>query len=181
MKNLICIVAVVSLISSSSVLVAQQAPPEPTEAHRQLQKEVGMWEGEMKFWPNGPDSDPITMPVTEKNVMMDTGLWLITDFESGPFKGHGVFGYDPAKKKYVGTWVDNQTPSLSLMEGTHDEKTGETTYTSSMLNPATGKMEPTKSVGKMIDSDNKHFAMFMKSATGDGWTKSMEISYRRKK
>ena len=179
-----CCVTVLTLLMGALCCeqsMAQDGPPQPTPEHKMLSREVGTWEGEMKMYAAGPDADPITMPVLEKNVMQDTGLWLISDFESGPFKGHGVFGYDPAKKKFVGSWIDNHTTALSVMEGTHDEKTGEMTYTSQMLNPATGKVEPTKSVGKFIDNDTREFIMYMKSSTGDGWTKWMSISYKRKK
>ncbi len=123
---------------------AQDAAPQPTAEHKMLAQEAGQWMGEMKMFINGPDADPVVMPCSEKNVMMDTGLWLISEFESGPFKGHGQFGYDPEKKKFVGSWIDNQTSSLGIMEGTHDAKTNETTYLSKMMNPATGKMEPSK-------------------------------------
>jgi len=163
-----------------SHLSAQDAAPEATEHHKILAQEAGEWTGEMKVFANGPDADPMVVPVTEKNVMMDTGLWLISDFAAGPFKGHGQFGYDPTKKKYVGTWIDNQTMSLAVMEGTHDEKTGETTYLSKMMNPISGKVEPTKSVGKMLDENSKQFVMYMKASTGDGWSKWMEVSYKRK-
>ncbi len=173
--------AVLMCCLHSHATLAQENPPQPTAEHKMLSREVGVWEGEMKMYAGGPDAEPIIMPVLEKNVMQDTGLWLISDFESGPFKGHGVFGYDPAKKKFVGTWVDNQTTSLGIMEGTHDAKTGETTYMSQMLNPATGKMEPTKSVGKMIDDNTREFAMYMKASSGDGWTKWMSVNYRRRK
>ena len=171
----------VATLCFTPIVPAQDAAPEPTAEHEMLALEAGQWTGEMKMFINGPDADPIVMPCAESNVMMDTGLWLISQFEAGPFKGHGQFGYDPARKKFVGSWIDNQTPSLGIMEGTHDAATGETTYLSKMMNPATGKMEPSKSVSKMIDKDTRHFVMYMKAATGDGWTKSMEINYKRKK
>ena len=50
----------------------------------------------------------------EKNELLKGGLWLISRFEGEvvgtPFTGIGTFGYDPAEKKYVGTWVDTMTP-----------------------------------------------------------------------
>lgn len=160
-------------------LTAQEAAPEPTEQHQLLAAEAGEWTGEMKVFMAGPDADPVVMPAKETNVMMDTGLWLISEFESGPFKGRGQFGYDPAKKKFVGTWIDNQTMALGIMEGTYDSKTGELTYLSEMLNPASGKMEPTKSVGKFVDKDTRQFVMYMQAPDGKGWNRWMEIHYRR--
>ena len=63
----------------------------------------------------------MTMPdgssMTSKGVQMDTvgcgGLCLITDFKGDmmgmPFQGHGVTTWDPATKKYVGSWVDSMS------------------------------------------------------------------------
>ena len=33
------------------------------------------------------------------------------------FHGQGQTGYDPNKKKYVGTWVDSISPTIMIMEG----------------------------------------------------------------
>ena len=43
------------------------------------------------------------------------GLWVAStfqgDFGGMTFEGRGQFGYDPAKKKYVGTWIDSMSPA----------------------------------------------------------------------
>ncbi|APZ95133.1 DUF1579 domain-containing protein [Fuerstiella marisgermanici] len=181
MKSYICRCTVFCILASATPLMAQNAPPEPTEHHKILAREVGTWEGEMKMYTAGPDADPVKVPVVEKNVMMDTGLWLISEFEAGPFKGHGVFGYDPDQEKFVGSWVDNMSTSIGSMKGTHDSKTGETTYFSNAKDPTTGKMGRTKNVGKMLDDDTRSFVMYMQGADGKSWVKWMEISYKRKK
>ena len=60
----------------------------------------------------------------EKNRLLEGGLWIISDYVaelgSMKFEGHGIIGYNPEKKRYVGTWVDNMTPMISPMEGTYD-------------------------------------------------------------
>jgi hypothetical protein len=42
------------------------------------------------------------------NRLVCGGLWLVSEFhnETTGFDGHGIFGYDVQKKKYVGTWID---------------------------------------------------------------------------
>ena len=59
--------------------------------------------------------------------MQQGGLWQIIDFkdDDGKFAGHGVAGYDPAKKKFVSVWVDNWAMALEPAEGTlsADKKT----------------------------------------------------------
>lgn len=174
------LIATMILALVGSTCWAQEAPPEPTAQHKILAKEVGKWEGVMKMYMD-PSSPPMEMPVSETNVLLDGGLWLLSEFEAGPFKGRGQFGYDPDKKKFVGTWLDNQTMSMSIMEGTYDEKTGEFTYHSSMKNPATGADTPTKQVSKFVNENQREFVMYMQNADGKTWDKSMEISYKKKK
>ena len=96
-KSILC----TSIISHGccSRLITQDTVPEPTAGHKIVAREAGIWSGDMKMYLNGPDADPITMQVVKKNVIMDTELWLISDFESDPFKGHTLFGYDAAKQK----------------------------------------------------------------------------------
>ena len=52
---------------------------------------------------------------------MTGGLWVLSKFEGDfggmKFEGRGQFGYDPIKKKYVGTWIDSMSPTLSVLEG----------------------------------------------------------------
>ncbi len=159
----------------------QGAAPEPLPQHKMLAREVGQWEGVMKMYAGGPDAPPIEMPVVETNTLMEGGLWVISEFETGPFKGRGQFGYDPEKKKFVGTWIDNQTMALGILEGTHNDTTGETTYLSTVKNPTTGKDVSTKQVGKIVDDNHKSFVAYMQADDGKNWDLWMEISYTRQK
>lgn len=172
----ICAFVVLAFINASCW--AQDAAPDPLPQHKLLAKEVGKWEGVMKMYVD-PTGEPMEMPVTESNTLLDGGLWVISEFEAGPFKGRGQFGYDPDKKKFVGTWLDNQTMALGILEGTYDEKTGELTYLTKAKNPATGKDTPTKQVGKVVDANNRTFVAYMQNEDGKTWDKWMEISYKR--
>ena len=91
----------VSMITSATF--AQEFPA-ATKHHEALKKDVGTWTATMKMFV-GPEMP--AMPVTETNRLLPGGLWLVSEFESGPFKGHGVFGYDATAKKHIGIWVDN--------------------------------------------------------------------------
>jgi hypothetical protein len=95
----------------------------PGPEHAIFKKEVGVWDATME-----EIATPGTAPKSSKGVETSTlacgGLWLISDYQGTfmgqPFQGHGVTGYDLAKKKYVGTWVDGMSASLGLLEGTYD-------------------------------------------------------------
>ena len=87
------------------------------------------------------------------------------------FVGHGQMGYDPAKKKFIGTWVDSMSTSLAQMDGTYDEATKELTMVMTMADPATGKDTKAKTVSKYMDDNTRQFTMYMETpGVGDGWT-----------
>ena len=173
MKRFVLTMVVISLSSS----VFAQQPPQPTKQHEILKKDVGTWTGTMKMFLAGPDGDPIVMPIKETNTMMSPGLWLVSKFESGPFQGRGQFGYDPLKKKYVGTWIDNMTPHLSVMVGEFDADKGVMTMFSEVVDPTTGTTKKTKSVSRFDGDDKRNFVMYSK--TDGNWVKSFEINYQR--
>lgn len=183
MKTLLIAVLMITLCCS---YVAAQAteehhvgPPAPKilTQHEMLKKDVGVWDAEMKMWMGGPDSEPMVMPAVEKNRMMDGNLWLMSEFESGPFKGFGQIGYDPIQKKFVGTWVDNMSPHLNIMKGNREDN-GDVVMYSEGYNAQTGEPEKMKSVTKEINDDQKDFFMYKK--VGDEWVKSFEIKYKRR-
>jgi len=161
-----------------------QEPPQPTEQHKILQNDVGTWDAVCQLWP-APDADPIPFKAVEKNRLLEGGTWLISDYTadigSMKFEGHGIFGYDPKKEKYVGTWVDNMTPIISPMEGTYDAEKKSMTMTSKGYNPETGKTFEMKNVSRYIDKDTRIFEMYMPGEDGKKMWKSMEMKYTRRK
>ena len=186
MRTILMMAVVVALAMVSRAPAQEQAPPQPTKHHEILKRDVGEWDAEFKFWPQGPDSDPVTTEATETNRLLGNGMWLISEFRCkfGPmdFTGHGQFGYDPVKKKYVGTWIDNVNPHMSRMEGTYDEATKTMTMKGESRNPQTGDAYTTKNVAKEIDADNRVFTMYMQPPEGgDNFIKMMEITYKRRK
>jgi hypothetical protein len=167
------------LVLMGSGAVAQEPPtPEVTEHHKELAKEVGTWEGSMKMW-MAPGPDPMESPVLETNTLMDGGLWIVTNFEAGPFKGMGITGYDTAKEKYIGNWVDNMSTYMSVMRGKKN-KDGDLQMHMIGRNPMTGEDEKMKSVSKRVSDDEKVMTMF-KAGDGEGeWIKQFEIVVKRK-
>ena len=65
--------------------------------------------------------------------------------------------YDPHKQKYVGTWIDNMNPSMSVMEGEFDENKKEMVMVFEGIDPNTGKTEKMKSVSTMDGDDQRKF------------------------
>lgn len=180
--RLILTVALLAFVTTSTR--AQGQIPQATAEHKGLAAEVGAWDAVSKMW-FAPGTEPMGGTAVETNKMLGK-MWLISEYKGemmrAPFVGHGQFGYDPQKKKYVGTWIDTFSPYLSVMEGTLDEKTMTLTMMSKGIDPMTGKETVSKMVSTMIDHDHKKFQIFMPVEGKEGeWWKQMEIEYTRRK
>jgi hypothetical protein len=149
--------------------------PKPGPEHDALKELEGTWDATVKF---GDMESKGTM-----TWKLDLGgLWLLSDFEGEfgdmKFKGRGIDGYDPIKKKYVSIWVDSMTPVPLISEGTYDKETKTTTMTGKGPGED-GKLRDMKTVTTMKDKDNIKFTMY---AVKDGKDEKMlTIIYKRKK
>jgi hypothetical protein len=114
--------AVLTLICSVST--AQQPPefPGPEKEHQWLQKFVGEWttisKGSM-----GPDQPPMECSGTIESRMIGD-FWVVNEMQGNPqgipMRGLQTIGYDPVKKKYIGTWVDSMMNHMWMYEGSVD-------------------------------------------------------------
>ena len=99
--------------------------PKPGPEHAALKPQAGEWDATVESF-MAPGQPPLLSKGTETGTMIGD-FWLVSDFKSDmmgqPFTGHGTLGYDPAKKKYVSTWIDSMTPTLSLGESDYDAAT----------------------------------------------------------
>jgi Protein of unknown function (DUF1579) len=115
--------------------------------------------------------------------MLAGGLWMVSKFEGefsgSKFEGHGQFGYDANKGKYVGTWIDSMSPSMTLLEGSYDAATKTMTYTGEGVTPD-GKTKYTqKMVTKMKEDGSRFFTLYMKMDKDE--VKLMEVTYQKRK
>lgn len=123
------LLAICTVLLSQATLQAQQVEaqqpefPQPQEQHQWLERFAGEWvtqsEGSM-----GPDQPPMQCEGTMSSRMLG-GFWVVNEMQGdvmgAPMTGLQTIGYDPEKKKYVGTWVDSMTNLLWQYEGTVDE------------------------------------------------------------
>ena len=88
------------------------AMPKPGPEHAVLKDEAGSWDATVESFA-APGQPPMLSKGIETGTMVG-GFWLVSDFKSEmmgqPFLGHSTLGFDPAKKKYVSTWIDSMTP-----------------------------------------------------------------------
>ena len=176
--------AVVSLMMVAR-LSAQELPqfPQPTKEHQLLQKFVGEWEStaEGKM---GPDQPVMTCKGTATSRMLG-GFWLVTenDNEMMGMKIVAVqtIGYDPAKKKYIGTWVDSMINHMWEYEGTVDAAGKKLTLEAEGPNfVAAGKTAKFRDAYEFKSPDHIEVTSSMQGEDGK-WVEFMTGQLRRKK
>jgi hypothetical protein len=181
-----CVTAAVMVASSGSGARAQEGPFKPTDEHKMLASEEGTWDATVKTFTGGPDAEPMVSKGSETNTLMPGGLWMLSKFEGDfggmKFEGRGQFGYDPLKKKYIGTWIDSMSPGLTVLDGDYDAKAKTMTYTGEGVEPASKMKYKQKMVTVTRDDGSRVFTLYMTmDATGGKETKFMEITYTRRK
>jgi hypothetical protein len=154
------------------------AIPEPTAEHKWLADGVGTFKAVGKMMQE--DGTWMQMTGVQTNAMQQGGLWQLTDYkdDKGMFVGHGITGYDPAKKKFVGVWVDSMGTALEPSEGTLSADKKTLTMTVGMTDPKSGKrITMTETVTR---KDDKSALMeFMMPGPDGKPMKMMEITYTK--
>jgi hypothetical protein len=102
----------------------QPASPRPSEAHKVITGGAGTWDAIVKMYFRGPRGPATESKGVETSETISGGFYSLTTFKykmgDKDFEGHGLFGYDPRTKEYVGTWVDNFTTIPTQLKGKYD-------------------------------------------------------------
>jgi hypothetical protein len=157
---------------------------EPQKEHEWLKKLVGAWtmEGECNM---GPDQPPMKSNGTE-TVRSLGHLWTIGEGTSEMPDGNQgnmimTLGYDPLKKRYVGTWIGSMMTHLWIYDGELDAS-GKVL---SLAADGPSFTDPTKTAKykDVIEFKNDDHRILTSHLLGeDGkWTQFMTAHYRRKK
>lgn len=159
-----------------------QPAPRPLPQHEVLKEMVGVWDATIRM-ESGPGQPPRLSRAIETDTMECGGLWLITDIRGemmgSPFQGRGTYGYDPARGRYIGVWVDSTSTFFWLSEGDYDPRTR--TLTMRMEGPgADGRMVGWRTTNRWKDSRTRIFTMYQPDAEG-GEVPAMVITYTRRK
>jgi hypothetical protein len=165
----------------------QQETPmvaQPQEEHEWLQKLVGEWmyEGECATEPGKP-ADKMTWTETVRSL---GGLWVLGEAQGNmPGGGAGTtiitLGYDPQKKRFVGTFIGSMMSNLWIYEGTLDA-TGKvlTLDTEGPDMSAEGKTTKYRDVIEIKSDDHRVLTSNMLGDDGE-WHQFMRAEYRRQK
>lgn len=150
--------------------------------HLWLQKLVGDWdfEGECLM---GPDQPPAKSRGTY-TARSFGGLWTLVEGEGEgpdgvPANSIITLGYDPAKKRFVGSFIASCMTHLWTYEGTLDESGKVLTLDTDGPNfSGDGSMSKYQDIYEVVD-DN-HWVLRSRALGEDGkWIQFMEAHYRR--
>jgi len=157
---------------------------EPQKEHQWLQKLVGEWTSEMEAV-MGPDKPPETFRGTD-SVRSIGGLWAVCEGR-GEMPGGGqavtimTLGYDPAKKRYVGTFIGSMMTYMWLYDGEVDPSGKKLILDAEGPDFAVeGKMSKYMDIIEFKSDDHRVLTSQMLGEDGK-WTQFMEAHYRRKK
>ncbi|MCO5171469.1 MAG: DUF1579 family protein [Planctomycetes bacterium] len=155
----------------------------PGEAHRKLDTMIGSWSAACTFWTK-PGEAPQTSQGTSVNSWVLGGRFVEQRFfgvmpgVNTPFEGHGFTGFDNAKGKYVGAWLDSYSTGISLSEGEVSPCGKVFTFRCEQVG-AEGVTIKLRDQLKLVSADRHVFTMWR--AMGDGpEMKIMEIVYTRR-
>jgi Protein of unknown function (DUF1579) len=156
----------------------------PQKEHQWLQKLVGEWtsEGEAVMEPGKP---PVTFTGTE-TVRSIGGLWILAEGQGGmpgggPMTSVLTLGYDPARQRYLGTFIASMMGHLWVYEGTLDA--AERVLTLDTEGPSMagdGTMAKYRDVLEVKSDDDRTLTSHARGDDGK-WHAFMTAHYRRKR
>ena len=155
---------------------------QPQAEHKWLEKLVGEWTVESEC-SMGPDQPPSKMTGTD-SVRSLGGMWMICEGRGSTPDGGGclsvmTLGYDPVRKRFVGTFIASMMTHLWLYDGALQGNVL-TLDTEGPSFTGDGKMVQYQDI---IDFKSDDHRILRSQARGeDGkWRQFMEAHYRRRK
>lgn len=155
---------------------------EPHAQHDWLQRLVGTWTSEMSCQ-MGPDQPPMTSTGIDRVESLG-GLWVIcagegTMPDGGPAYSRMTLGYDPARQRFVGTFVASMMTHLWIYDGVLDAA-GEvlTLDTEGPCMAGDGRMVKYQDVITFLSDDHRTLTSRMLGDDGV-WNEFMTAHYRR--
>ena len=171
-------------MSTSEPKLEPMMNPEPQKEHRWLQRLVGEWVYESNA-SIGPDAPPEKCDGTE-SVRSLGELWVLCEGHAEMTGGIRAttlmtLGYDPQKKRFIGTFIGSMMTHMWVYEGELDET--EQVLTLNTVGPDfsnPGKMGNYKDVIDFKSDDDRVLSSHFQGEDGT-WHGFMTANYRRKK
>lgn len=177
------VLSIVALVAVGMIRVeAQDAPPmpKPQKEHEWLKALEGEWtvDSECTMKPGEP-----AMKINGNSSARSLGGFFVivenrAEIMGMPWTGILTLGYDPAKKKYLGTWVDSMSSYPWRYEGTVDASGKVLTMDTEGPDCRTGK---TMKFREKIELNGKEGWVFTSERDDHGtWTRLVRVVYTRK-
>lgn len=180
--------ALFALLGMAALTCAAQAQdqkeyPKPGKEHSILKQQFeGAWDAVSRH--EGKEGKAAESKGTETVKSDFGGYWMMIDYkgemDGKPFRGHGMMGFDPMKKKYLLSWIDNVTPFATWAEGEADANGKTYTFKHDGFCPELGKVATIRTVFEIQDSDHRSLSFFLPGKEGPE-KKMGEIRYTRSK
>lgn len=156
---------------------------QPQKDHEWLQQLVGEWASEMSCQ-MGPDQPPQSSQGTE-SVRSLGGFWTVGEGQGdapgcGPVTSLMTLGFDPAKGKYVGTFVASMMSMIWHYEGSlSDDGKSLVLDTEGPVMTSEGGTAKYQDIITFLTPDHRTLTSRVLGADGQ-WTEFMTAHYRRK-
>lgn len=158
-------------------------PAPPTAEHEWLRKLLGDWTYEHPM--STPDGTTQTLHGAETFRAIG-GYWVQGEaqgpgMDGGPSTSIMTLGFDPAKGRFVGSWIGSMMPIIWVYDGELDPG-GKILrlYAEGPAFDGSNRTEPYMDVIEFIDDDYRTLSGHTKNADGV-WTAFMTGHYRRAK
>lgn len=171
-----------AFLLGSAFAAEPPAMPQPTKEHEWLKKFAGEWDTATEIYME--EGKPPMRATGKETAKMIGGFWVIGENKGEmmgqAFTGVITVGYDPEKKKYIGTWVDSNTSMLWQYTGSVDETGKILTLESKGFCPMEGQVCQFKDVIE-FKSDDERVMTSTRLGKDGKWTKMMTMTSTRKK
>jgi hypothetical protein len=170
-------------IDEKAMMEVWQKHSTPGAEHKMFAALAGDWTYDAKFW-MAPDAPPMEMKGTAKRTLIMGGRFLQDDVANAngsmPFQGLGLTGYDNHTKKYVATWVDSMTTSISESTGEASADGKTITMHHEDFDPVYNQKVKARDVIRITGPDS-NVTVFYKTTPDGKEMKAGEIVFSRKK
>ena len=172
LRRLLAVTAL-GVLAAGARLAAEECPEfRPTPEHRILAASAGDFDLAFNDGSKGTTSCKLDLG----------GQWLLehvkADFCGHGYEGRGATSYDPARKRYIGVWIDSVSPVPLVSEGTYDEATRTLTLVGDMATPD-GRTAKATLVTVYKDGGTRTFAMKVPGPGGKD-VELFRITYTRR-
>ncbi|MDZ4658566.1 MAG: DUF1579 domain-containing protein [Bythopirellula sp.] len=180
MKHVLLTYFIVAVANLGISLASAQEMPKPQQEHKFLEKFVGEWDSKMEA--SGMPGQPAMECQGVHKAKMMGPFWIVSAGNSKmmgqPMESIMQLGFDPKKKKYVGTWSDSISDHMWQYEGTLEGNTLTlNTEGPNMMSP--GKMAKYRDVIEFKSPDHYTLSSTMQGDDG-GWKTFMLADFKKK-